>query len=134
MESFTSVVKAVERQFRIVHRDKFVVAVELEPQPGRHQTVYLAEICDDDDRRYLRLETPVAPLGDHDPVKLLRVNLILRTGYLALGDLEGVPFIKLCANHAYRHLGEELLRDEIVRIARLGDEIETMLTGGGDWF
>jgi len=45
-----------------------------------------------------------------------------------------VPFLKLCQNIAYRYLSDEMLDDEIRRIAQLGDEIEKMLIHGGDWF
>lgn len=134
MDTFARVVEFSDERFNIVHRDKFLIGLEIPTDGERHQSVFLAEIKDDDDRRYLHVETTVAPLGQHDPVKLLRVNLMLRTGYLAVGDLEGVPFLKLCQNIAYRYLGEEMLYDEIRRIAQLGDEIEKMLIHGGDWF
>ncbi|MGB0513493.1 MAG: hypothetical protein ACPGJE_01480 [Wenzhouxiangellaceae bacterium] len=133
METFARIAEFVEQRFDVVHREKFVIGLEIPTQGGRRQSVFLAEIKDDNDRRYLRLETTVGPLGKHDPVKVLRINLTLRTGYLAVGDLESVPFLKLCDNIAYRYLGEEMLEDEIRHIGRLGDEIEKMLVQG-DWF
>lgn len=134
MDTFSRVVEFAEQRFNVVHRDKFLIGLEIPTSGDRHQSVFLAEIKDDDDRRYLRVETTVAPLAQHDPVKLLRINLTLRTGYLAVGDLESVPFLKLCENIAYRYMSEEMLYDEIRRIAQLGDEIEKMLVHGGDWF
>jgi len=134
METFARIVECAEQHFNVVHRDKFVIGVEIATDGGRRQGVFLAELMDDDDRRYLRIETAVAPLGDNDPVKLLRINLTLRVGYLAVGDLESVPFLKLCKNNAYRYLTEEMLVDDIRQIARLGDQIEQMLMQGGDWF
>ena len=86
------------------------------------------------DRRILRVETAVSPLGHHDPVKVLRVNLMLRGGYLAVGDLEGVPFLKLCDNLDFRYLSIEALDDRLQRLGRLGDDIEDMLTDGHDYF
>ncbi len=134
METFANIAECAERHFKVVHRDKFVLGVELNTGAGRHQTVFLAELMDDDDRRYLRLETAVAPLGSNDPVKLLRINLMLRVGYLAVGDLESLPFLKLCKNNAYRYLNEQMLIDDIRQVAQLGDQIEQMLMNGGDWF
>ncbi|PKL94824.1 MAG: hypothetical protein CVV18_07690 [Gammaproteobacteria bacterium HGW-Gammaproteobacteria-8] len=134
MDTFARVVEFADQRFDVVHRDKFLIALEIPTSGERHQSVFLAEIKDDDDRRYLRLETTVAPLAQHDPVKLLRINLTLRVGYLAVGDLEGIPFLKLCENIAYRYLSDEMLYDEIHRIARMGDDIEKMLVHGGDWF
>jgi len=134
VDTFSHISQAAEKHFKIVHRDKFVLGVELDTGGNRHQTVFLAELIDDDDRRYLRLETAVAPLGNHDPIKLLRINLTLRVGYLAVGDLESVAFLKLCKNNAYRYLTEQMLIDDIRQVAKLGDQIEQMLMQGGDWF
>jgi len=134
MDTFARISDAVEQQFQVVHREKFVLGLEIDTGEGRHQSVFLAELMDDDDRRYLRLETAVAPLGHQDAVKLLRINLTLRVGYLAVGDLEGVPFLKLCKNNAYRYLTEQMLIDDIRQIAKLGDQIEKMLMHGEDWF
>jgi len=133
METFSGIAEFVEQRFNVVHREKFVLGVEIVLDAGRHQGVFLAEIKDDDDRRYLRLETTVGPLAKHDPVKVLRINETLRTGYLAVGDLKSVPFVKLCENIAYRYLNDEMLEDTIQRIGRLGDDIEKMLVQG-DWF
>lgn len=134
METFARISEIAEQHFRVAHRDKFVLGLEIETSPGRHQSVFLAELHDDDDRRYLRVETAIAPLAQHDPVKLLRVNLTLRIGYLAVGDLESVSFIKLCDNIGYRYLSEPLLIEHVRRIASVGDQIEQVLLHGGDWF
>ena len=134
METFSHIADLADRRYNVVLREKFLIGLEVPIGSKRHQSVFLAELKGDDDRRYLRIETTVAPLAQHDPIKLLRVNLTLRTGYLAVGDLESVPFLKLCDNIAYRYLSEEMLDDEIRRIAELGDEIERMLVQGGDWF
>lgn len=134
IETFSQIAAHADRRYNVVLREKFLLGLEVPIGAKRHQSVFLAELKGDDDRRYLRIETMVAPLAQHDPVKLLRVNLTLRIGYLAVGDLESVPFVKLCDNIAYRYLHEEMLDDAIRRIAELGDEIERMLVHGGDWF
>lgn len=135
METFAEISEFASTHFNAVHEEKFVLGLEIPTgRGGRHQSVFLAEIKDDDDRRYLHLETTVGPLGQHDPLKILRVNLMLRVGYLAVGDLEGVPFLKLCENIAYRYVNEELLLDTVRELTELGDEMEQTLTHGGDWF
>ena len=135
MKTFSEIAEAARARYEVVHEEKFMVGLEVEVgDSGRHQSVFLAELRDSDDRRTLRFETTVGPLDDHDPVRMLRVNLLLRVGYLAVGDLEGVPFLKLCENVAYRHLTEASMVDLVRRIAELGDEIEQGLNRGGDLF
>lgn len=135
METFAELVAHVEQHFAVVHRDKFVLGLEVPVgETGRRQSLFLAELKDTDDRRVLRLETTIAPLADHDPEKALRVNLMLRTGYLAVGDLEGVAFLKLCENVSYTALTADLVDFLIRKLAVLGDGIEETLTGGGDYF
>ncbi len=134
MDTFSELAEHVERRFNVVHREKFMLGIELPTEGSRRQSVFLAELKDSDDRRILRVETAVSPLGHHDPVKVLRVNLMLRGGYLAVGDLEGVPFLKLCDNLDFRYLSIEALDDRLQRLGRLGDDIEDMLTDGHDYF
>ncbi len=135
MDTFARIAELASQHFKTVHEEKFMVGLEIPTgKHNRHQSVFLAELKDDDDHRYIRIETTVAPLANHDPVKALRINLMLRVGYLAVGDLESVPFLKLCANMAYRDMSEPALVQTIRRIAELGDEIEQALTHGGDWF
>lgn len=135
METFSEIAEFVREHFNAVHDEKFVLGLEIPTgREGRHQSVFLAEIKDDNDRRYLHLETTLGPLGQHDPLKVLRINLMLRVGYLAVGDLESVPFLKLCENIDYRYLGQELLLETVRQLAELGDEMEQTLTHGGDWF
>ncbi|MDT8438727.1 MAG: hypothetical protein RQ729_06965 [Wenzhouxiangellaceae bacterium] len=134
METFARIREFVEQEFKVVYDEKFVLGVEIETENGRHQSVFLAELKDQDDHRHLRVETTVAPLAEHDPTKLLRINLMLRAGYLAVGDLDGVPFIKLCRNSPYRFLTEDMVTSDVHRIGRLGDKLEQMLVDGGDWF
>lgn len=135
METFSEIAEFVREHFNTVFDEKFMLGLEIPTgKDGRHQSVFLAEIKDGDDRRYLHLETTVGPLGQHDPLKILRVNLMLRVGYLAVGDLEGMPFLKLCNNIEYQYLSGELLLATVRKLAELGDEMEQTLTHGGDWF
>jgi hypothetical protein len=75
MDTFSELAEHVEARFNVVHREKFMLGIELPTGGSRRQSVFLAELKDSDDRRILRLETAVSPLGHHDPVKVLRVNL-----------------------------------------------------------
>lgn len=135
METFAEIAEFAGTHFNAVHDEKFMLGLEVSTgASGRHQSVFLAEIKDDDDHRHLHLETTVGPLGSHDPLKILRVNLMLRVGYLAVGDLEGVPFLKLCKNIGYRYVSGDLVLESVQQMAELGDEIEQTLTHGGDWF
>jgi len=135
METFARIARVAGQHFNAVHQEKFLLGLEIPiGKNGRRQSVFLAEVKDADDRRILHLESTVGPLAQHDPIKVLRINLMLRVGYLAVGDLESVPFLKLCENIGYRHLSEELLIETISHLARLGDEMEQTLTHRGDWF
>ena len=135
MKTFAEIAEFARSHFDAVHDEKFMLGLEIPTgKDGRRQSVFLAEVKDGDDRRYLHLETTVGPLGQHDPLKILRVNLMLRVGYLAVGDLEGMPFLKLCKNIGYRYVDGDLVLESVQQLAELGDEMEQTLTHGGDWF
>ena len=80
----------------------------------------------------LRVETPVVPLSDVGAEKCLRLNLTLRVGYLAVGDLDGIPYIKLCENLPYAFLEAQELDYTVSHIAELADQIEQMLEPASD--
>jgi len=135
METFAAIEEFVRDHWDVVHEEPFMLGLEVPVgDSGRRQSVFLAELKNQDGRRFLRIETTVAPLAEHSSEKCLRVNLMLRTGYLAVGDLEGVPFIKLCENMLYSSSLSEQLDYTIEQIADLGDKIEVTLNKGGDWF
>ncbi|HSM69246.1 MAG TPA: hypothetical protein VK830_05980 [Xanthomonadales bacterium] len=98
----------------------------------RKQSMFLAEIKTSDGRRYLRVETPIVPLDDFDAEKCLRINLLQRVGYLAVGDLDGTPYIKLCENMPYSTLSDQELEYVINTMAPFADRIEKALEPGGD--
>jgi hypothetical protein len=101
-------------------------------QKERLQSMFLAELNASDGRRVLRVETPVAPLADLDAEKCLRINLTLRVGYLAVGDMDGVPYIKMCENLPYAFLSSQGLDYVIANIARTADQMEQSLELGAD--
>ena len=135
MDTFAAIEEHVKDHYDVVHEEPFMLGLEVPVgDSGRRQSVFLAELKSPDGKRFLRVESTVAPLADHDPEKCLRVNLMLRTGYLAVGDLEGMAFLKLCENMLYNNLTVDALDYMIEHIAELGDKIEMTLNKGGDWF
>jgi len=113
--------------------EPFIISFECTMDvPGRLQSMFLAELKTSDGRRVLRVETPVAPLADLDAEKCLRINLLQRVGYLAVGDLDGVPYIKMCENLPYAFLVDEELDYVISHVARTADQMEQSLEPGGD--
>jgi len=135
METFAAIEEYVKERYDVVHDEPFMLGLEMPVgDTGRRQSVFLAELKSPDGKRFLRVETTVAPMADHNAEKCLRVNLMLRTGYLAVGDLEGLPFLKLCENMPYHCLTGDGLDYTIENIAELGDKIEVTLNKGGDWF
>ena len=133
METFAEVRKHMMDQYELMTDEPFIVSFEYPlPDDKRRQSIFLAELETAGGRRVLRVETPVAPLDDLDAEKCLRINLTLRVGYLAVGDLEGVPYIKMCANLPYAFVGEEELEYTIRNVAATADNLEQFLEPGED--
>jgi len=95
---------------------------------------YLAELEDESGRRYLRISTPVGPLAGADPRRCLRFNWEQRTGYLAISDLEGSPYLHLCENRPYGLLTTTEIDRVIDELGALGDRMEQAISNGGDTF
>ena len=133
METFSEVRQHVLGLYELEIDEPFIISFEYPIDGGkRRQSMFLAEIETDNDRRVLRVETPVAPLDDLDAEKCLRINLTQRVGYLAVGDLDGVPYIKMCENLPYAFVGEQELDYVIRRVALAADQMEQFLEPGGD--
>lgn len=132
MDTFSAIREHIRNKYTVVHDEPFVLGIELTLHDQRHQTLFLAELKDRDGNRYLRLESTIAPLETLAAEKCLRINLMLRIGYLAVGDLEGTPYIKLCENLDYRTLDTEEMDFMISRMAPLADQMEHQLEKGLD--
>ena len=133
MDTFAEVRNHILNAFEPGIDEPFIVGFDFPVgNDGRKQSVFLAELKTNDGRRVLRVETPVVPLSDVGAEKCLRLNLTLRVGYLAVGDLDGVPFIKLCENLPYAFLEDQELDYTVAHIAELADQIEQMLHSGND--
>ena len=133
METFAEVRKHVMDKHQLFMDEPFQLGFELAMDGSdRKQSVFLAELKSSDNRRYIRVETLICPLEDFDAEKCLRINLVLRVGYLAVGDLEGIAYVKMCANLAYSYLDADELEYVISHIAPMADRMEQALESHGD--
>ena len=134
METFSEVRNHILESYKLRIDEPFIISFECQINGGeRRQSIFLAELKTGDGRRVLRVETPVVPLEDMSAEKCLRLNLTLRVGYLAVGDLDGVPYIKMCENLPYAFLGDEELDYTIEHVAQLADQMEQILEPEGDY-
>lgn len=135
METFAEVRQHVIDHHELFIDEPFQLAFEYPMQDSdRTQNIYLAELKSSDNRRYLRVETLICPLEDFDAEKSLRINLILRVGYLAVGDLEGTAYVKMCENLPYESLNGDELEYVINHVAPMADRMEQALEEGSDLF
>jgi hypothetical protein len=133
METFAEVRKHMMDLYELQIDEPFIISFEFPiEENGRKQSIFLAELETERGRRVLRVETPVAPLEDLDAEKCLRINLTQRVGYLAVGDMEGVPYIKMCENLPYAFVGEDELDYTIRNVASVADNMEQYLEPGDD--
>lgn len=133
METFSEVRHHIMGLHELTTDEPFIISFEYPVDGGdRRQHIFLAELKANDGRRVLRVETPVVPLADLAAEKCLRINLMQRVGYLAVGDLGGEPYIKMCENLPYAFLGEQELDYVIRRVARAADQMEQFLEPGDD--
>jgi hypothetical protein len=128
METFSEVRHHIMGMYELTTDEPFIISFECPVDGGdRRQHIFLAELKANDGRRVLRVETPVAPLIDLAAEKCLRINLMQRVGYLAVGDLDGEPYIKMCENLPYAFVGEQELDYVIKHVARTADQMEQSL-------
>ncbi|MCJ7815016.1 MAG: hypothetical protein MUP31_03095 [Xanthomonadales bacterium] len=133
METFSEVRKHIMDLYELRIDEPFIISFEYPIDDGkRRQSMFLAELETSEGRRVLRVETPVAPLIELDAEKCLRINLTQRVGYLAVGDLDGIPFIKMCENLPYAYVHEQELDYVIRNVARNADNMEKFLEPGTD--
>lgn len=134
MRHFEAVRTHVGSRHTLRRNDPYVIGFDLTLPGGRHQGIYLAELEDEDGRRYLRLSTPIGPLAGTDPRRCLRFNWAQRTGYLALADLDGSPYLHLCENRPYAWFDAGELDRLIAELGALGDQLEQAVVSSGDDF
>jgi len=127
METFAEVRQHILKNHQLFMDEQFQLAFECPMEGERTQAIYIAELKSSDNRRYLRVETLICPLADFDAEKALRINLILRVGYLAVGDLDGEPYVKMCENMPYESLHGDELEYVISHVAPMADRMEQAL-------
>jgi len=119
--------------YKLTLQDPFVLCVELSLAQGkRHQAIFLSEMQDDDARSYLRVSTPIAQTSGLDAGRALAFNWASRVGYLAVGQLDGEPYLQLCENRPYHSLDAAEIDRLLLEIGGTGDEMEKRLSAGGD--
>jgi hypothetical protein len=133
MQNFEQIRSAIKSDYKITAREPYMVCVELSLDHGRrHQSIFLAEIEDDDGRKFLRVSTVIAPMTGLDARRMLAFNWQSRVGYMAVGDLDGVPYLQLCENRPYDGLTAAEVDRLILEIGGVGDNLERVLSAGGD--
>jgi hypothetical protein len=133
MQNFEQIRSAIKGDYKITAREPYMVCVELSLAQGRRrQSIFLAEIEDDDGRKYLRVSTVIAPMTGIDARRMLDFNWQSRVGYMAIGELDSVPYLQLCENRPYDSLTASEVDRLILEIGGVGDNLERVLSAGGD--
>lgn len=132
MRHFEAVRSHIGSQHQLHHNDPYLISFDLELLQERNQGIYLAELEGESGRRYLRISTPIGPLSGTDPIRCLRFNWQQRTGFLAVADLDGSPYLHLCENRLYEFLDATELERVISELGSLGDQLERVIASGGD--
>lgn len=134
MQHFEAVRSMIGGLHALRRNDPYVISFDLTLPHGRHQGIYLAELEDENGRRYLRISTPIGPLAGTDPKRCLRFNWEQRNGFLAVADLDGSPYLHLCENRPYELLTQQELQRLIRELGALGDQLEQAIVDVGDSF
>jgi len=134
MQNFEQVRSHLNKSgYRLTMQEPYVACVELSLDKGsRHQAIFLSELGDDDERGYLRVSTVIAPITGVDARRALAFNWQSSVGYLAVGDLDGVPYLQLCENRPYDGLTASEVDRLVLEIGGLGDNMERALSADGD--
>jgi hypothetical protein len=132
MRHFEAVRSHVGSQHELRHNDPYLISFDLDLGQDRCQGIYLAELEDESGRRYLRISTPIGPLSGTDPNRCLRFNWQQRTGFLAVADLDGSPFLHLCENRPYEFLDAVELERVVRELGTLGDQLEQVIATDDD--
>lgn len=119
--------------YTVAMHEPYVACVELSLDSGsRHQAIFLSELGNDDERGYLRVSTVIAPITGIDARRALTFNWQSSVGYLAIGELDGVPYLQLCENRPYDGLTPSEVDRMVLEIGGLGDSMERALSAEGD--
>lgn len=135
MQNFEQIRSHVTGRYQVTSSEPYLIGLRLSLEGGsRQQGIFLAEIEGDDDRCYLRVSTAIAPITGIEPKRALQFNWGQRVGYLAISELDDVPYLHLCENRPYETLTASEVDRLILEIGGLGDQMERGLSAGGDLF
>jgi hypothetical protein len=132
MQHFEAVRSHLGSQHALRRNDPYLLSFDLPLRQRRTQGVYLAELEDEAGRRYLRISTPVGPLAGIDATRCLRFNWQQRTGFLAVEDLDGSPYLHLCENRPYDSMDNAELDRLVLELGSLGDQLEQLIARDTD--
>ncbi len=133
MQNFEQIRGAINGKYKVTASEPYLACVQLSLAQGRrHQSLFLAELEGEDGRKYLRVSTMLAPITGIDARRMLAFNWESRVGYLAIGELDSVPYLQLCENRPYDTLTAAEVDRLVLEIGGLGDQMEGLLTAGGD--
>lgn len=136
MRDFTAIQEFLEGEgYDIRLQEDDVLCVELSLEQGqRHQAIFLSRLADEDGRHFLRVSTAVAPMTGIDARRALSFNWDSTVGYLATGELDGVPHLQLVENRPMESVELAEVQRLVLEIGGLGDRMERQLSAGGDLF
>ena len=132
MESFEDVRAHLGSKHTLRDSEPYLISLDLAIGESRRQSLFLAELEGHNERRYLRVSSPIAPLGKLDPAKCLRFNWEQRVGYLALSDLDGEAYLQLCENRPFAGLSARELDLMLTELGTLADRLEHLMRDGSD--
>lgn len=132
MRSFEDIRAHLGARFALTASDPYQISFDLDIDDDRRQGIFLGDLETEGGRRYLRISTPIAPLAKSDAKRSLRFNWEQRVGYLAVNDLDGVPYLHLCENRPYDGLEATEIDALVEEIGRLADSLERLINEGAD--
>lgn len=132
MHNFEDIRSHLATRHQLTQNQPFVISLDLKLPKGRVQSLFLADIETEDQRRVLRISTPVAPLAKLPAEKCLRFNWAQRVGFLAVDDMDGVPYVHLCENRGYSALSGRELDRVLAELGELADGLESLVSRGAD--
>lgn len=133
MQNFEQIRAEVASRYTVTSNEPYLICIELSLDHGRRrQSIFLTELEGDDGRKYLRLASAIAPMTGIDPRRALVFNWQQRVGFLALSDLDNVPYLHLCENRPYSALSSAEIDRLVLEVGGLSDRLERVFSGGGD--
>jgi len=134
VQSFEQIRSHVSNLHALRTNDPYLISFDLTLADNRQQGIYLAEMEGENEQKFLRISTPVGPATGVDATRCMRFNWEQRTGFLAISDLDGSPYLHLIENRPYTMLQRDELDRLINELGQLGDRLEQAMSSGGDSF